>query len=90
MHRKYVSWRNILRSEPLFPPLLYFQSKVTSVHVPQAWDARETRSIGGAPQWKNPVSQLHPEARSLGEMGAISSPVARKAVSRPAARRDRD
>ena len=41
----------LLRSESLFPPLLYFQSKkVTSVYVPHAWDARETQPIGGAPQ----------------------------------------
>lgn len=65
-----MSWRNTLRSEPLFPPLLYFQSKeVTSVYVPHAWDARETQPIGGAPQWKNPASQLQPQAKSMGEKG---------------------
>lgn len=47
MHRKYVSWRNTLRSEPLFSPPLYFQSKeVTSVHAPHAWDAREPQPMG--------------------------------------------
>ena len=70
MHRKYVSWRNTLRSESLFPPLLYFQSKeVTSVYVPHAWDARETQPIGGAPQWKSSASQLQPQAKSMGGKG---------------------
>lgn len=70
MHRNYVSWCNTLRSEPLFPPLLYFQSKeATSVYVPHAWNARETQPIGGAPWWKNPASQLQPEAKSMGERG---------------------
>lgn len=46
-----VSWHKALRSELVFPPPLYFQNtEVTSVHVPHAWDARETQSMGGAPK----------------------------------------
>lgn len=47
LYRKYVSWRNTLRSKPLFSPPLYFQSKeVTTLHAPHAWDAREPQRMG--------------------------------------------
>lgn len=70
MHKKYVSWRNTLRSKPLFSPSLYSQSKeVTSVHPPHAWDARKPQPMGGAPWWKGPVSWLYPEAKDLRELG---------------------
>lgn len=39
------------------------------IYVPHAWNARETQPIGGAPWWKNPASQLQPEAKSMGERG---------------------
>lgn len=91
MHRKYVSWHNTLRSEPLFPAPLYFQSKeVTSVHAPHPWDARETQPVGVAPHRKGPVSQLCPEARSLGNRRTITSLLPCKTAPRPAARRNRN
>lgn len=91
MRRKYVSWHNTLRSEPLFPSPLYFQSKeVTSVHAPHAWDATETQPVGLAPLWKGPVSQLCPEARSLGYRRAITSLSPCETASRPTARRNRN
>lgn len=43
MHKKYVSWRNTLRSKPLFSPSLYSQSKrwhLSILHMPGMPESR--------------------------------------------------
>lgn len=74
IHRKYVSWRNTLRSEPLFPPLLYFQSKeVTSVYVPCLGCQRDTANRWG-PTVEEPSISAAATGQEHGGKGAITSP----------------